>query len=53
MGCWLCRLWAFLAENQSDYDPFTRNHADWWRSFETRRRVVYRNEDEDLERIRD
>ena len=53
MGGWLCRLWEILAENQSNYDPFARNHADWWQGIETRRSTVRRNEDETLERIRD
>ncbi len=53
MWCWLCRLWELLAENQSNYDPFSRNQADWWRSFETRRRAMCRDEGETLEQIRD
>jgi hypothetical protein len=53
MWCWLCRLWEFLAGNQSNYDPFSRNNASWWHSVQTRRHGKRRDEGEALEQIRD
>lgn len=53
MWSWLCAIWLFLTENQTQYDAFARSHHQWWRGLNSHSRQICRDESEALEQLRD